>query len=130
MIHQQTQLLMQRTRLNYFEHNEKIGKFLTNQLKRNKEESLIKAIQDTQGNLMYNPKEINTSFCNYYQPLYRSDNVTNISNIHSLLNNIELPKLTKEQATIIDRPLNSEELRKAIDSMPNNKSPGSDGYPI
>lgn len=51
MIHQQTQFLMQRTRLNYFEHNEKTGKFLANQLKRNKEKSLITAIQDTQGNL-------------------------------------------------------------------------------
>lgn len=37
--------------------------------------------------------------------------------------------MSKEQANALDTPLTNDELYKALDKMPNNKSPGPDGLP-
>lgn len=44
------------------------------------------------------------------------------------LRNVSLPKLTQTQSEIFNLPLSVEEITKALQHMPNNKSPGPDGY--
>lgn len=40
-----------------------------------------------------------------------------------------MPKLTAEQTSILDAPLTLNELTKALNKIPSNKSPGPDGLP-
>ncbi len=49
--------------------------------------------------------------------------------IDQFLDNITLPKLTDNQAMALDSPLTSDELQEALNSMPNKKAPGPDGFP-
>ena len=53
---------------------------------------------------------------------------SNLSGFHSFLNNINLPKRNQKQSKTLNKPLRGN-WENAILSMPNNKAPGSDGYP-
>ena len=47
---------------------------------------------------------------------------------HSLLTNKKIPKLSNEQNTLVNMPLNIAELSDALRDMKNNKSLGLDGF--
>ena len=47
---------------------------------------------------------------------------------HSSLTNEKKPKLSDEQNTPVNMPLNIAELSHALRDMKNNKSPGLDGF--
>ena len=50
-----------------------------------------------------------------------------IKEIEAYLENIPLPKLTKEQTLNCEGYISEEEVFKSLKSMKNNKSPGNDG---
>uniref|UniRef100_A0AAQ5ZBJ0 Reverse transcriptase domain-containing protein n=1 Tax=Amphiprion ocellaris TaxID=80972 RepID=A0AAQ5ZBJ0_AMPOC len=129
ILSKKTEFLLQQLRYNDFEHNNKSGKFLANQLQRNKEKSFITAIQDSSGKYTQSPQEINQTFYNYYQSLYSAAVNPNIEDIDNFLNNLNMPKLTSNYRDILDAPLTMKELQCALDSMPAGKAPGPDGFP-
>uniref|UniRef100_A0A3Q1CLT5 Reverse transcriptase domain-containing protein n=1 Tax=Amphiprion ocellaris TaxID=80972 RepID=A0A3Q1CLT5_AMPOC len=129
ILSKKTEFLLQQLRYNDFEHNNKSGKFLANQLQRNKEKSFITAIQDPSGKYTQSPQEINQTFYNYYQSLYSAAVNPNIEDIHNFLNNLNMPELTSNYRDILDAPLTMKELQCALDSMPAGKAPGPDGFP-
>lgn len=49
--------------------------------------------------------------------------------INLFLSNINLPQLNKQQIDTLKLPLSEQELSNALKHMPNNKSPGPDGFP-
>lgn len=51
------------------------------------------------------------------------------SEMQFFLNNLDLPKLSKQAADTLDTPLTFDELYKALNQMPNNTSPGPDDLP-
>ena len=109
--------------------NIKSGKYLANQLKHNKEKSIITAVKDSLGNPTQNPQNINDIFRTYYSKLYTTNKDKHASEIDSFLNNIKLPKLNTDQAKTLDAPLTAVEFEKAVKHLANNKTPESDGYP-
>lgn len=69
IINKKTQFMVQRLRLEQFEHSNKSGKLLANQLKTNKEKSTINSVKDSVGNIIHEPNAINDTFRNFYRTL-------------------------------------------------------------
>lgn len=67
-----TQFLMHRLRQENFHHSNKSGKYLANQIKRNKEKTTISVIKDSAGKPTHSPEEINKIFQSFYRNLYSS----------------------------------------------------------
>ncbi len=67
-------------------------------------------------------------FNEFYSHLYSSDHEPNQTEIDSF-SNINLPTLPLDQANMLDAPLTNNQLKKALNNMPNNKSPGLDRFP-
>lgn len=70
IINKRTQFLIHRLRHETFHHSNKSGKYLANQIKRNKEKTTITTIKDSAGKPTNSPQEINRIFQNYYSNLY------------------------------------------------------------
>ncbi len=94
-----------------------------------KEKALIPSITNTAGTITRNPQEINNAFHQFYSNLYASNNEPDQSEIDAFLNKLDLPTLPTELINSLDAPITSEELYKALNKMPNSKSPGPDGLP-
>lgn len=127
IINKKTQFMLQRLRYKHFEHNDKSGKYLASQLKRNKEKSYITTIKDSTRNITNDPQTINKTFRQYCSDLYNKEQ--NFAEIENFLIGITLPSLTKDQADILDTPLTPTEYEKTLKIMSNNKAPGIEGFP-
>lgn len=62
-----------RTRYHYDEFGCKVAKLLLWQIKKEDTERYIYSIKTDDGRYLENPKERNSEFQNYYQPLYTTD---------------------------------------------------------
>lgn len=120
-----TQFCIQQLKYDQFHLSNKAGKHLANMLQFKKDKSLIPSILDTS----LHPQEINNTFRQFYSCLYSAGTQPSQYEIDSFLNNLDLPSLTTEESNFLEQPITSEELIKALHSMPNNKSPGPDGLP-
>ena len=129
IINKKTTFMIQRLRQEAFQHCNKSSKYLANQLKQNQEKTHIVSIQNSAGKPTQSPVEINQIFKDFYAKLYSSENDPLQTDINRFLNNINLPKLTQKQQLMLDSPITDIELEKALKLMPNNKSPGPDGFP-
>lgn len=114
----------------HFEFGNKTSKLLANQLKQQTEKSNIIAVEDSLGNITQDHTATNETFRNYYSNLYTPDHTTTITEADTLLRSVSLLKLSTDQAHYLDKPLSINELEKALQHMPNNKSPGLDGFPV
>ena len=81
----------QTTLLNIYD---KSGKYLANQLKRNKEKSLISTITDSTGNITNDPQTINNVFREYYSVLYSDSKEKNATNQVQILSELYNTKPT------------------------------------
>ena len=64
----------------------------------------------------------------FYKNLYTTEKV-NYKVQEKLLRNVKT-KLSKEKQTELDKPFSDKEIWKAIQNLPNGKSPGLDGFPV
>ena len=80
------------------------------------------------GNIFTDQKNIMRISTDFYKKLYTSEKVNNRIQ-EKLLSNIKT-KISKEKQTNLDKPITEREIEKAIDSLPEGKSPGLDGFPI
>ena len=64
----------------------------------------------------------------FYKNLYTTEKV-NYKVQEKLLRNVKT-KLSKEKQTELDKPFRDKEIWKAIQNLPNGKSPGLDGFPV
>lgn len=77
------------------------------------------------GELPINTKEKADIFAKY-QKLYRSESKDE-GKIASLLNSVDVLKLTDEHRTALDVPISLEEIHQAVAKLRRNSSPGPDG---
>ena len=80
------------------------------------------------GDIFTDQKNIMRISTQFYKNLYTTQKL-NTKTQGKLLSNIKT-KLSKEKQTSLDKPITEREIEKAIDLLPNGKSPGLDGFPI
>ena len=51
-------------------------------------------------------------------------------NLDSLVKELEIPKLTKEEQDLMEHGLSIEEIKNAIKHFQKSKTPGDDGFPV
>ena len=70
--------------------------------------------------------EVNNELYKFYKSLFKENLSTSKEAIFSILENINLPTLTNEQALECEGIISETELLKALKYMKNDKSPGND----
>lgn len=74
------------------------------------------------------PVAVNGTFRHFYKSLYSAEKAD--AAVASYLNNIPLPTIAEEDRSSLDAAFTPEEVWVAIQSMPNRKCPGPDGFPL
>lgn len=74
--------------------------------------------------------DIAEAFSEFYKNLYHDSDSDNIEGKTQIfLKKLQLPTLSKEEATDMTQPISSQEISDTIKKLKNNKSPGTDGFP-
>ena len=89
----QAEYLLLRTRSTYYEYGEKACWLLAHQLKRQTASRLIPQVRDQDQYIVTNPKEINNTFATFYSTLNTSEFPSDVMNMNSFLDNLELPTI-------------------------------------
>lgn len=98
-------------------------------LRANEHLSDITVIRASNGCILSDPMQVNTTFHSFYVDLYSSEVVHDRSTCDDLLGNIQFPKLSEEDSSSLKVPITIEELRGAAQAMRRGKSPRLDGIP-
>ena len=85
----------------------------------------IYKLQNSTG-ITENQQEIFNTAKNFYQNLYKSQNIKN-NKIDEYLNNFKPEKLNEQQKHLLSTFISTDEIKLAINNMNINKSPGEDG---
>lgn len=123
--------LLFRSRSNWALYGEKCSRYFLNLEKRNCKEKTRSSILTKEGNTITDIKRILEVGRAFYENLYQAheDDLASLDNLKEQLQDLNLPQLSGEDKELLDMPLSPEELRKALNEMNHNKSPGSDGLP-
>lgn len=78
------------------------------------------SVKDSNGKITHIPEEINKILRDFYRKLYSSN--INCSD-HEFLSELDLPKLNDAQITVRELPFSIADLYKALQHMPNRKTP-------
>lgn len=117
------------TKQTYYDQGEKAGKLLAWRIKKIQAETTINSIKSTSGNLTTDPLEINNSFRNFYEMVYKSE-YTEKGELTQFIEQLQFQKITEEKKNELDSPLTITELCTAIRDLNSGKAPGPDGLPI
>ena len=123
-----TEGIILRSKARWAENGEKNTKFFLNLEKRNYNRKYIKKLKTTKNIELTNPDDILNEEFNFYKTLYtlKQDGQENFS--AQFLSNNEIPKLNDSEKLICDATLKIYEIAKALKELPNDKTPGSDGF--
>lgn len=116
--------LLTRSRVQHIEENEKCSRFFFRKLARPR--NIIEALYDENGNEKTEMSEILNCVSSFYSDLYRSEELDEAA-LSQLLSKVN--KKVNDFNGKLEVELSLDELTKAVNSMPNNKTPGSDGLP-
>ncbi len=117
-------------RARFYEHGEKAGRLLAQQLKSKSAARLIPKIRKTSQEITVDPQEINSIFHKYYSYLYSSEFPQDDSFMSTFLTNVNLPTVKIDQNNNLDKPLQLQEIEDSIKAMQSGKAPGPDGFPV
>ena len=117
------------TKQKYYEFGNKSSHLLAHQLKNQNNDRSINMIRTQNGVVTCDPVTVNSTFQDFYKALYSAEQVDAMV-IASYLNNISLPTIAEEDRSSLDAAFTPEEVWAAIQSMPNGKCPGPDGFPL
>ena len=112
-----------KSKVKWFEYGEKSNKFFLNLLKSRQNQKLISTIRN--GERVYRGSEVTEGVREFYKDLYAAKPRQNFENDNYYVN---CPKLTKEQANVLDNKLTATELFSALKTC-KDSSPGPDGIP-
>ena len=109
-------------------NEEKQTKYFFIQEKQKKIKKHIKSLQNQQGKILTTNSEILEECKNYFQNLYTKQKTC--EKTQNLLLKYISNEITNEQNNKLTKQIEITEIKEAIQSMENGKSPGLDGIPI
>ena len=112
----------------YFELGDKPERLLARQLKGIKSKQAIHRIKAKSGDLLTDPKQINSCFREFYSNLYSSSLEVNEEDFNIFFDKLVIPQLPEFCKVELDAPILEIELMEAIQAFPSGKSPGPDGF--
>lgn len=114
----------------WYEHGDKAGHILANQLRAKQVSNQIIQIRDESDTVLSDPVKINASFKSFYSHLYESESPNEETQMNDFFQKLDLPRLSTNDNQALEAPLTLLEIKEAINSMNSGKSPGPDGYPV
>ena len=90
-------------------------------IKKKREKDQINKIRNENGEITTDNTE------DYYQQLY-ANKTDNLKEMDKFLEKYNFPKLNQEEIENLNRPITSTEIKTVIRNLPENKSPGPDGF--
>lgn len=114
----------------YYDQGEKAGKLLAWRIKKTQSERAINNIKTPSGKVTVDPSEINDSFRQFYENLYKSDCCHTSEEQDLFLDQLQFQTLTEDTQQELDRNLSIEEISQAIQSINSGKAPGLDRFTI
>ena len=125
-----------RSKTKWLEQGERPMKYFFNLEKSNYEKILIREVKLENGEVISNFAQVNKEIENFYAKMYTSkissNNTNDVSehnhNIHKFIEGLNIPQLNVEEQESLEKDLTFEELKDALTSFADNKSPGEDGF--
>ena len=118
---------MTKTKSWFFEKINKIDKPLARLIKRKREKNQINKIRNEKGEVTTDSAEIQRIIRDYCEQLY-GNKMDNLEEMDRFLDKFSLPRLNQEETEIMNNSVTSIEIEAVIKSLPQNKSPGPDGF--
>ena len=87
----------------------------------------INKIRNEKGEVTTDKAEIQRIIRDYYEQLY-DNKMDNLEEMDRFLEEFNLPRLNHKEIEIMNNPIRSTEIEAIIKNLPQNKSPGPDGF--
>ena len=92
-----------------------------------KQKNQINRIRNEKGEVTTDNAEIQRIIREYYEQLY-GNKMDNLEEMYTFLEKFNLPGLNQEEIEIMNNPITSTEIEAMIKNLPQNESPGPDGF--
>ena len=137
---------MFRSKMKWFELGEKPTKYFFNLEKNNYEKKLIREVELANGEIISDPVQVNKEIEDFCQNMYTSKTIGNNNTsvllyymnytilyehnqkIDGFTEGLNIPQLNVEEQESLEKDLTLEELKDALASFADKKSPGEDGF--
>ena len=111
----------------FFEKINKIDKPLARLTKKKREKNQINKIRNEKGEVTTDNPEIQRIIGDYHEQRY-GNKMDNLEEMDRFLEKFNVPRLNQEEIEIMNNPITSTEIEALIKNLPENKSPGPDGF--
>lgn len=111
-----------------YELGDKPDKLLSRQLRGLQASRAIHKIKNKKGVVLTNPTEINDTFKEFYEELYKSKGCLDPSALAKFLHSLHLPKLGCTEQAALNANITIAEILDVIKCFPGGKAPGPDGF--
>ena len=123
----ETIVKVNKTKSWFFEKINKIDKPFARLIKKEREKNQIDKIRSENGEVTTDSAEIQRIVRDYYEQLYGSK-IDILEEMDRSLEKFNLPRLNQEEIEIMNSPITSTDIEDVIKNLPQNKSPGPDGF--
>ena len=118
---------LNKTKSQFFEKINKIDKHLAQSHQEKKRKNQINKIRNEKREVTTDRAEIQRIIRDYYEQLY-GNKKDNLEEMDRFLEKFNFPRLNQEEIEIMSNPVTSTKIEAVIKNLPQNKSPGPDGF--